>query len=148
MCRSHATVRELLGALVAESREPTVVDLEAGLENFSRGTSRHADTLLIVLEPYFKSLETGRRIAELARELKTPRLAGIANKIRSEADREAILEFASTHAIEIAASIPYDEVIPEADRSGRSPLDLAPQSPAMQAIARLADWTRAAPAVV
>src|ERR671939_1353322 len=111
MCRSHATVRELLGAVVAESKELTVVDLEAGLENFSRGTPRHADTLLIVLEPYFKSLETGRRIADLARELKTERVAAVANKVRSKADEDAIRSFAETHGIDVAAVVPHDEAI-------------------------------------
>jgi len=109
MCRAHATVRELLGALVGENRELAVVDLEAGLENLSRGTPRHADVLLIVLEPYFKSLETGRRILELARELGIQRIYGVAN--------EGILS---------------------ADRQGRSPVDVAPDSPAVRAVHDLA----------
>lgn len=138
MCRSHATVRELLAALVAESTEHTVVDLEAGLENFSRGTARHADTQLIVLEPYYKSLETGRRIAELSRELGIKRILGVANKIRSSDDDAAMRQFATAHGIEVAAVIPHDEAILDADRSGRSPVDAAPNSPAVLAVSELA----------
>jgi CO dehydrogenase maturation factor len=124
--------------VVAESKELTVVDLEAGLENFSRGTPRHADTLLIVLEPYFKSLETGRRIAELGRELNTPRIAAVANKVRSSEDEAAIRQFAAAHEISMAAVIPQDDAILDADRSGRSPVDVAPHSPAVAAITKLA----------
>lgn len=138
MCRAHATVRELLGALVAEGDELTVVDLEAGLENFSRGTARHVDTQLIVLEPYFKSLETARRIAELTRELGVPRLLGVANKVRSTADETAVRGFAQAHGIEVAAVVPQDEHIQDSDRSGRSPMDAVPASPAVQAIQELA----------
>src|SRR5215470_2035624 len=133
MCRSHATVRELLGAVVAESQELTIVDLEAGLENFSRATPRHADTLLIVLEPYYKSLETGRRVAELAREFGTKRILGVANKVRAPADANAIQQFAAAHGIEIVGSIPHDDAILDADRAGISPMDVNPAPPAVKA---------------
>src|SRR5215471_19480818 len=106
MCGAHATVRELMAKLTEEVKEVTVADLEAGLENFSRGTPRHADTLLIVLEPYYKSLETGRRVAELAREFGTKRILGAANKVRSQADANAIQQFATAHDIKVVGSIP------------------------------------------
>ncbi len=100
MCRAHATVHELMAKLTEEVKELTVRDLEAGLENFSRGTPRHADTLLVVLEPYYKSLETGRRIVELARELKLTRVLGVANKVRSRDDEAAIRQFAPSRQLE------------------------------------------------
>ncbi len=138
MCRAHATVRELLGALVEESADLTIVDLEAGLENFSRGTPRHVDTLLVVLEPYYKSLETGRRIAELCRELDIRRVFGVANKVRSASDSDALQRFAAAHNLQIAATVPHDDAILDADRVGTSPVDVAPRAPAVQAIAELA----------
>src|SRR5215469_8083173 len=139
MCRSHATVRELLGAVVADTQELTVVDLEAGLENFSRGTPRHADTLLIVLEPYYKSLETGRRVAELAREFGTKRILGAANKVRSQADANAIQEFATAHDIKVVGSIPHDDAILDADRAGRSPIEVNPPPPAVRAVQEMTE---------
>ena len=138
MCRSHATVRELMAKLVEEVTQLTVTDLEAGLENFSRGTPRDADTLLVVLEPYYKSLETGRRIVELARELNVPRILGVANKVRSKDDEAAIRQFAQTHQLELTAVVPHDEAVLEADRQGRSPVDLFPQAPVVRAIQELA----------
>lgn len=138
MCRSHGIVRELLAALVAESDERVVVDLEAGLENFSRGTARHADTQLIVLEPYYKSLETARRIAELARELGIKRILGVANKSRTSEDAETMGQFAAAHGIELVATIPHDDAILEADRAGSSPIDINPNSPAVRAVRELA----------
>lgn len=139
MCGAHATVRELMAKLTEEVKELAVTDLEAGLENFSRGTPRHADTLLVVLEPYYKSLETGRRIVELARELGVPRVLGVANKVRSPDDEAAIRQFARVHELEVAAAVPQDEAVLEADRLGRSPVDLAPEALAVRSIRELAN---------
>lgn len=138
MCRAHATVRELMGNLVEKVKQPTVTDLEAGVENLSRGTPRHADTLLVVLEPYYKALETGRRIAELARELGVPRLLAVANKVRTKDDEAAVRQYAQVHQLDLAAVVPQDEEVLEADRQGCSPLDLAPDAPAVRAIQGLA----------
>jgi CO dehydrogenase maturation factor len=138
MCRSHATVRELMARLVEEVTELMVTDLEAGLEDFSRGTPRHADSLLVVAEPYYKSLETGRRIADLAHELGVPRILGVANKVRSKGEEAAIHQFAQAHQLDLAAVVPQDEGVLEAERRGCSPVDLVPEAAAVRAIRALA----------
>lgn len=137
MCRAHAGVRHLLNALLTEEDVITVVDMEAGLEHLSRGTERGVDALLVVLEPYFKALETGRRAAELGRELGVPRVLAVANKLRDDDDRAAVLAFADQHGLEVVAEVPYDEAVRKADLAGRAPLD-TPDSPAMRAVAGLA----------
>ncbi|PWU24511.1 MAG: hypothetical protein C5B48_05995 [Candidatus Rokuibacteriota bacterium] len=50
-------MRGVLNGLIGETSRIAIVDLEAGLEHLSRGTARHVDILLVVGEPYFKSLE-------------------------------------------------------------------------------------------
>ena len=115
----------------------TIVDMEAGLEHLSRGTARHVDTLLVILEPYYKALETARRAAQLGRELGVKRIFGVANKIRDTADADAVREFAATHGLSIAAEVPLDEGIRKADLAGRAPIDVA-DSPAVAAISVLA----------
>lgn len=137
MCRAHATVRELMASLMAGVREIAVADLEAGLEDFSRGTPRHADTVLVMLEPYYRALETGRRIAELARELGVKRVLGVANKVRSKEDEMAIRQFVRAHDLTLAAVIPQDESVLDADRHGKSPLDLAREGAAVRAVQEL-----------
>ncbi|MBA2454543.1 MAG: hypothetical protein H0V47_15340, partial [Chloroflexia bacterium] len=47
----------------------TVLDMEASIEHLTRGTVRDVEKLLIVTEPYFRSLETLGRTVPLAREL-------------------------------------------------------------------------------
>lgn len=111
--------------------------MEAGLEHLSRGTGRHVDTLIVTLEPYYKSLETARRCAELAREIGIPRIVAVANKTRDEEDREAIRDFAARHDLMLVGEIPMDDRLRKADLAGRAPIDER-DSPAVAAIHALA----------
>lgn len=138
MCRTHATVRSLLGALVDAAPGVTVTDMEAGLEHLGRGTARHADALIAVVEPYFKSLETGRKVAEFSQELGVARVYALANKVQSSEDEEAIHEFCARAGLRVIGTVPYDSTFVAADRQGRGALDVAPWSPGVQEIARLA----------
>ena len=117
---------------------PTVVDIEAGLEHLSRGTARGVDTLLIVFEPYFKSMETAARMSELGRELGIARVLGVANKVSSAEDERELLEFCGARGLEVIAVIPLDPVVRDAERAGVGPLDVAQSSPAIDRIGELA----------
>ncbi len=134
LCSQHATVRSVIE--VAE--DVCILDTEASPEHLSRGTARYADTLLAVVEPYYKSLETGRRMSVLAKDLGLERVALVANKIRDERDLAAVREFARANDLEIAGVIPFDDELPEAERAGVAPLDHAPDTAAMAAIGELA----------
>jgi len=129
----------MLRGLVAETSRVAVVDLEAGLEHLSRGTARHVDTLLIVAEPYFKSLETAQRSFALARDLGMPTIAMVANKIRTSRDEETVREFAGRHGMEIAAVVPFDSAVVEADERGLALFEHRPDAPSVTAIRNLAD---------
>jgi CO dehydrogenase maturation factor len=132
-------VRGVLGDLVAETARVAIVDLEAGLEHLSRGTARHVDTLLVVGEPYFKSLETARRSFALAQDLGIRDVRMVANKARGARDTEAVREFAARHGLPVAAVVPYDDAVVAADERGASLIDHAPESASVEAIRRLAD---------
>ena len=49
------------------SDEITVLDMEASIEHLTRGTVRNVDVLLVITEPYYRSLETTGRVVPLAR---------------------------------------------------------------------------------
>jgi CO dehydrogenase maturation factor len=132
-------VRGVLRGLVAETSRMAIVDLEAGLEHLSRGTARHVDTLLVVGEPYFKSLEAAQRSFKLAQELGIQSIHMLANKIRTPRDEETVREFADRHAMHIAAVIPYDLAVVEADERGAALIEHRPDAPSVAAIERLAD---------
>jgi CO dehydrogenase maturation factor len=138
LCGMHATVRTLVDAAPDEDQDVTILDTEASPEHLSRGTAKYADAMLVVVEPYYKSLETGRRMAALANDLGLDRVGLVANKIGEERDLAAVREFAAKHDLEIAGVVPYDERLPEAERAGAAPLDFAPDTPAVAAIGDLA----------
>jgi CO dehydrogenase maturation factor len=117
----------------------TIVDLEAGLEHLSRGTARHVETLFVVGEPYFKSLETASRSFALATDLGIADVRMIANKVRTPRDEMTVRDFASRHALPIAAVVPYDEAVVAADERGTALIEYQPAAPSVAAIRRLAD---------
>src|SRR5262249_51832967 len=122
-----------------QPRDVTVLDMEASIEHLTRGTVRNVDVLLVVTEPYYRSLETLGRIAPLARELGVPLTLAVANKVRGEQDDAAIREYAARHGVELVAVVPYDESVLAADREGRALVDHAPTAPAVLAVTALAD---------
>lgn len=134
----HATVRSVIEAAPDATEDVCILDTEASPEHFSRGTARYADAMLAVVEPYYKSLETGRRMAALAKDLGLERVALVANKVRDEHDLAAVREFAAQTKLEVAGVVPFDERFPEAERAQAAPLDFAPDTPAVAAIGELA----------
>lgn len=140
MCGAHATVRGFLGELVARSADDydIVVDMEAGLEHLSRGTGKHVSKVLAVVEPYYRSMETARRIAHLAGELGIADVKAVINKVRNAADQEAVAAFCSANNLQVIAEIPNDLILADAERAGRPPLDFDANSPAVAAIRHLA----------
>ena len=133
----HATVRSVIESASTASEDVCLLDTEASPEHLSRGTARYADTMIAVVEPYYKSLETGRRMATLAEDLGVDRVALVANKIRDDHELRAVHEFAGQHGLEVAGVVPFDERLPEAERRGVAPLDFAPESAAVSAIDEL-----------
>jgi CO dehydrogenase maturation factor len=133
-------VRGVIGDLPAgQTREITVLDMEASIEHLTRGTVRNVDVLLVVTEPYYRSLETMGRTVPLAQELGVPLILGVANKVRTEQDEAAIREYAARRGIEIVGVVPYDESVLEADREGGALIEYALTAPAVLAINALAD---------
>jgi len=137
MCASHRGVRGLIAELSGFG-EHTVTDMEAGLEHLRRGTAKNVDLMLIVVEPYYRSLEAGARTAELADELAIPHIYAVANKVRNGDDQAAIETFCAKHDMHLLGAVPLDEAFVEAERAGKAPIDFAAHSPGLEAIRDLA----------
>ncbi|MGQ0736259.1 MAG: hypothetical protein ACT4QD_21720 [Acidobacteriota bacterium] len=131
----------MLGELAARSAlndQDLIVDMEAGLEHLSRGTGRHVSRFIAVLEPYYRSMETVRRITELARELGIADVQVVTNKIRTDEDRTVIERYCDSHGLRVIGEIPYDPALLDAERAARPPVEFAPDSPAVRAMRDLA----------
>jgi CO dehydrogenase maturation factor len=144
MCASHRAVRGLIAELSGYG-EHTVTDMEAGLEHMKRGTARNVDVMLIVAEPYYRSLEAAERTYSLARELAIPHIFVVANKIKSDADQKAVDEFCARHGMPIIGTVPHDDELIEAERRALAPIDHAPDCAGVRAVVAIADKLRALP---
>ncbi len=131
-----------MGEIVSEADKITVMDMEASLEHLSRGTVKHVDVLLIVTEPYYRSLETARRTLPLARDLGINHIYAVVNKYRSAEDEKAVTDFCRDNDLEIIAKIPFDPAVTQADLEGRSVYDFAPASQVVRAVEKLGHYLR------
>jgi CO dehydrogenase maturation factor len=138
MCASHRAVRGLIAEMSAAG-DHTITDMEAGLEHLKRGTARNVEAMLIVAEPYYRSLEAASRTFSLANELKIPHVYAVANKVRGDDDREAIETYCERHGMPIVGVVPYEERFMAAEREGLAPVDFAEGSPGLKAIEAVAD---------
>lgn len=144
LCSAHATVSALLADLgrddlgrgdTGRGDTVTLLDLEASPEHLSRGTARHADVLVLVAEPYFRSLEAVRLQASLAAETAIGRVAVVANKLRSTTDRDAIEEFCRRHDLDLTGALPWSDGVLDADAARTPLLDHGPDDPVVAAVA-------------
>jgi len=125
-CPEGALLQALVGHLLLQRDEVVILDMEAGIEHLSRGTTKAVDKLIIVVEPGRRSIETAQTIGNLAQDLGLENIAVVGNKIRSEADREFIKS--SLPGIEILGFISYDPAINEADLADKPLFTSSPQT--------------------
>lgn len=128
-----------MGEIVSETDDIVVMDMEASLEHLSRGTVKHVDALLVVTEPYFRSLETARRTVPLARGLGINHIFAVVNKYRSVEDEKAVTDFCRQNNLEIIAKIPFDPNVTAADLEGKSLYDFNPSAPLVMEVEKLAE---------
>lgn len=131
-----------MGEIVSEADKITVMDMEASLEHLSRGTVRHVDVMLIVTEPYYRSLETARRTLPLARALGINHIYAVVNKYRSAEDEKAVTDFCRNNDLEIIAKIPFDSEVTQADLEGKSLYDFNSESSVVKEVEKLAETLR------
>ena len=134
MCSSHAVVSAFLADVDAIPDTITLLDLEASPEHLSRGTARHCDVLLLVAEPYYRSLEAVRLQASLAAQTSIPRVAVVANKCRQRTDAAAITEFCERHELDLIGLLPWSEAVLNADSRSLPLLDHAPDDDVVTAL--------------
>jgi CO dehydrogenase maturation factor len=137
LCSAHATVSALLADIEPLENTISILDLEASPEHLSRGTTRHVDALLLVVEPYYRSFETAKRMAALASELPIPVVGVVANKLRSTDDASAIAEYCTRHSLTLLGELPWSTEVLDADKAEIPVIDFDPSGPVVAAVSKL-----------
>lgn len=107
MCPENAFVKNLLNHIVLKRDEHIVMDMEAGLEHFGRGTAASCDCVLIVVEPSLNSIETAKNIWKFARDIGISKAYALGNKIRQEQESAFIEQ--ELGAIKLIEAVEFDQ---------------------------------------
>jgi CO dehydrogenase maturation factor len=118
-CPMGVLSREFLKRLALQKDEKVVVDMEAGIEHFGRGVEASIDSVLIVTEPSFDSLELAEKISALAAEVGVERVWTVLNKIRSKEIASRLQKEPEERNISVIGSIGYEPEIFQSGLEGR-----------------------------
>ncbi|KXB07430.1 hypothetical protein AKJ52_00345 [candidate division MSBL1 archaeon SCGC-AAA382C18] len=134
MCPASAFLRALLRHLARGEKDAIVLDMEAGIEHLGRGTADSVDKIIIVVEPGQKSINTARRIKELASDIGVNDFAGVINKVRDSEKEKVVRNKLKELDISVLGVLPYDESFVDADLEGNSPIEYSEKSKGIKSI--------------
>ena len=120
-CPENAFLKALLAHLIIERDEVVILDMEAGIEHLGRATAKGVNQMIVVVEPGYRSIQTARKIRDLAGDIDLKNLAIVGNKIRDSSDRKFMTETLAEFGF--LGFISYNEKIVEADLKGVSPFE-------------------------
>lgn len=136
-CAANTLARKCLDLLTA-NYPYIVIDNEAGMEHFSRLTTRDVDLLFILSDPSRRGILTASRIRDLIHELdlRIARDVLVINRVQGELDSEILGEIKANH-LQLAGTIPEDEEVYRYDLEGKPTFHLPLESRAVQAAKRI-----------
>lgn len=107
-CPMGVLSREFLKKLTLEKDELVIVDMEAGVEHFGRGVETSIDSVLVVIEPSFESLELAERINSLAAGIGIKDVRAILNKMPSDEIAVKLEKELGKRGIDVVGCIHHD----------------------------------------
>jgi CO dehydrogenase maturation factor len=138
-CAANSLARKYIDMLT-ENYPYIVIDNEAGMEHFSRLTTRDVDLLFILSDSSRRGIITAARIRDLIRELKLniTKDVLVLNRLTGPLQDDTKEEIARRN-LSLAGVIPVDDEISRFDRSGTPTFQLPSSVPAVQAAWRIFD---------
>lgn len=123
VCPEHVILKRLLSHLIVQRDEVVIMDMEAGLEHLSRGTTDLVDQFIVVVEPGARSIQTYHSVQRLAADLGVHKVTVVANKVRDQADETYIRQQVPEE--DLLGMVHYNGAVSDADRRCASPYDMA-----------------------
>lgn len=112
-CPENVLLKNLLSEIILNRKEVVIVDMEAGVEHLGRGTAKHIDRMLIIVEPGSRSLETAKNIMKFGKEIGIKHFGIIGNKIQNEKQKSWLMQQFPQNLI--LGIISYHETIKNSD---------------------------------
>ena len=122
VCPEHVLLKRVVSNLIVNRNEVVILDMEAGLEHLGRGTTDFVDRFIVVIEPGVRSIQTYKKVKQLAADIGVNKISVVANKVRSGQDRDFLS--GSIPSDELIGFVSYSEDVIASDRKGCSPYDL------------------------
>jgi len=117
-CPMGVLSREFLKKLRLKEDELAIVDMEAGVEHFGRGVETSIDSVLIVVEPPFESVEVAERIHSLATGIGIENVWAILSKVPSDEIATKLREKLEERGINVVGCVHFDPEIFESSIEG------------------------------
>ena len=138
-CAANTLARKYID-LLTENYPYVVIDNEAGMEHFSRLTTRDVDLLFILSDSSRRGILTAARIRDLIHELKLniARDVLVLNRQCGPLP-EDVTEVLKRNSLELGGLIPEDEEIYRFDLNGTPTLGLPKEAASVQAAWRIFD---------
>ncbi|MBI5025464.1 MAG: AAA family ATPase [Nitrospirae bacterium] len=138
-CAANNIIRKYTDKL-SETYPYVVIDNEAGMEHLSRRTTHKVDLLLIISDPTVRGIHTAKRINVLIDELGLDigQSALIINRTSGEEFAE-LKKLARGLSLEVAGSVPNDEIIFQFDLAGKPIFELPRESKALASVFEILD---------
>jgi CO dehydrogenase maturation factor len=136
-CAANTLARKCLDLLTG-NYQYIVIDNEAGMEHFSRLTTRDVDLLFVVSDSTQRGILTASRIRDLIHELdlRIVHEVLVINRVQGEPGPE-IFEEVRKQNLELGGVLPADEEVYRYDSEGKPTFQLPLESKAVQAARRI-----------
>lgn len=115
-CRENSFLHAVVDALLLDKQDVVVLDMGAGIEHLTRGTSKGVDIMLVVTEATKNSIQTAKVVQQLAKDMGILNIKIICNKIRNSKDADLVR--ANFTDGEIIGLLPFDETVLDASMGG------------------------------
>ncbi len=138
-CYVNSVLRRIMDNL-EDNYAYLIMDNAAGMEHLSRRTTREADILILVSDHSLKGIQSGARIAALAKELEldVKKVGFVINRVPREMD-PMIQRRVEETGLDILGLIPEDEQIGRFDIEGKSLVELPDDNKVVKVVRQLVE---------
>lgn len=129
-CTMNSIIEQFINHLQLGENEVALLDMEAGVEHFGRGTDNGVDKIVMIVDPSYESLQLSKKIKDLAESIGKP-IYYVFNKVTEE-NQAFMMEVVADQSA-VAACIPLKQTISEAGLWGK---ELSHREPEVEKLAK------------